>query len=319
MSGLFPPHEFSMTKSGFHDDVYIGWLPDGKRLAMRHGPIDLIVQAEGEQDQIERAYQQAAQEFKSILSNLVVELDLLRKPVGPRAPLVKGDIARKMQSRVGRVAGDLFATPMIAVAGAVADHVLTAMCTDRKLDRAYVNNGGDIALLLRQGATFDIGICPDIDTGRLLSKAHIQADDQIGGIATSGWRGRSHSLGIADSVTVLAQDATSADAAATLIANAINLHNHCEISRLPAVQLAPDSDLGNQLVTTAVGTLTNDDVNLALSGGERLAKSMIQKGLVHSVYGNLRGQSFRLTGNKMSSELREIGQRDMFKEERVFA
>ena len=31
------------------------------------------------------------------------------------------------------------------------------------------------------------------------------------GVATSGWRGRSHSLGIADSVTVVARNAAAAD------------------------------------------------------------------------------------------------------------
>ncbi|WP_204349766.1 hypothetical protein, partial [Klebsiella pneumoniae] len=79
--------------------------------------------------------------------------------------------------------------------------------------------------------------------------------DGIGGIATSGAQGRSFSLGIADSVTVLARDAASADAAATLIANAVDL-DHPAIRRRPARNLDPDSDLGDRLVTVGVGDLT---------------------------------------------------------------
>ena len=46
------------------------------------------------------------------------------------------------------------------------------------------------------------------------------------GVATSGWRGRSFSLGIADAVTVLARTGAAADAAATIIANAVDLPGH---------------------------------------------------------------------------------------------
>ena len=77
--------------------------------------------------------------------------------------------------------------------------------------------------------------------------------DPVRGIATSGWRGRSFSLGIADAVTVLAATAAKADAAATIIANAVDLPNHAAITRVPAREIAPDNDLGERLVTRAVG------------------------------------------------------------------
>ena len=41
-----------------------------------------------------------------------------------------------------------FITPMVAVAGSVADYILDAM--GGGLDRAIVNNGGDIALHLKR-------------------------------------------------------------------------------------------------------------------------------------------------------------------------
>ena len=53
---------------------------------------------------------------------------------------------------------------------------------------------------------------------RLKSLLAAVTGSPVRGVATSGWRGRSHSLGIADSVTVLAATAAMADAAATVIA-----------------------------------------------------------------------------------------------------
>ena len=83
------------------------------------------------------------------------------------------------------------------------------------------------------------------------------------GIATSGQGGRSFSLGIADAVTVLARRAADADAAATMIANAVDL-DHPAIQRRPAVRLDPDSDLGDLPVTVAVGDLSRSEVAAAL-------------------------------------------------------
>ena len=46
---------------------------------------------------------------------------------------------------------EVFVTPMAAVAGSVADEMLAALLAGRTVDRAYVNNGGDIALYLAAG------------------------------------------------------------------------------------------------------------------------------------------------------------------------
>ena len=73
------------------------------------------------------------------------------------------------------------------------------------------------------------------------------------GVATSGRHGRSFSLGIADAVTVLARTASQADAAATIIANAVDLPGHPAVRRMPANELQPDSDLGARPVTRDVG------------------------------------------------------------------
>ena len=127
-----------------------------------------------------------------------------------------------------------FITPMAAVAGAVAEEILNAMTAAAELSRAYVNNGGDIALHLAPGEHFVAGMVERPDRPSLFGTATLDWAQPVRGIATSGWRGRSFSLGIADAVTVLADRAAMADAAATIIANAVDLPGHPAIVRVPA-------------------------------------------------------------------------------------
>src|SRR5262249_43703757 len=150
-------------------------------------------------------------------------------------------------------------TPIAAVAGSVAEEILGAMLGSAELDRAYVNNGGDIALHLARGEQFTVGLIDRPDSHGLMRTMVIGADDPIRGIATSGRHGRSFSMGIADAVTALAKTASQADAAATIIANAVDLPGHPAIVRLPANEIQPDSDLGARLVTHDVGALSESE------------------------------------------------------------
>ena len=130
------------------------------------------------------------------------------------------------------------------------------MTAAASLSRAYVNNGGDIALHLAPGEHFVAGMVERPDRPSLFGTVTLDSAQPVRGIATSGWRGRSFSLGIADAVTVLADRAAMADAAATVIANAVDLPGHPNIVRVPADTLAPDSDLCDRLVTQEVGELS---------------------------------------------------------------
>src|SRR5216683_7337395 len=159
---------------------------------------------------------------------------------------------------------EIFITPMAAVAGAVAEEILETMIAAAKLSRAYVNDGGDIALHLAPGEKFVVGMVECPDRASLFGTTTIESGDPIRGIATSGWRGRSFSLGIADAVTVLADAAAMADAAATVVANAVDLPGHPRVGRARACELAPDSDLGERLVTQLVGDLTAGEIRHAL-------------------------------------------------------
>ncbi|MBX3567336.1 MAG: UPF0280 family protein [Rhizobiaceae bacterium] len=247
-------------------------LPDGRRLHLNHGPIDLIVEAFGAQGEIRAAYGQAVARFETILGELVAELPDLRTAAtldGARA--FAGAVARRMEASVAPLARD-FLTPMAAVAGAVADEVLAALVAGRTLERAYVNNGGDIALFIAEGRRIDAAIAGS--GGGAADRLTIAWGDPVRGIATSGWRGRSFSLGIADAVTVLARNAAQADAAATVIANAVDLPGHPAVRRTPAAEMAPDSDLGRRVVTTAVAHLSSRDVDEALHGGLIVARAL---------------------------------------------
>jgi len=184
---------------------------------------------------------------------------------------------------------DRFVTPMAAVAGAVADEILGCMKPASPLRRVMINNGGDIAIYLADGETVTIGLAARPEDLALAGTINLKASDPTRGVATSGWRGRSQSLGIADAVTVLARTAAEADAAATMIANEVNI-DHPAIARLPAHEVKDDSDLGALPVTVAVGSLPEEAVTQALDNGERQAMRLLQAGLIHGAVLLLQGQ-----------------------------
>jgi uncharacterized protein len=247
-------------------------LPDG-RLHLHHGPIDIIAAAWGTPDAVAVGEARLVSRFGSVLAELSGELPELRReggqPVGAIAQIMAG---------AARAFAPTFITPMAAVAGAIADTLLAELAAPG-VRRAYVNNGGDIALHLDPGESLTCAIAarPGIP-----DRLTLHSDDPARGLATSGWRGRSWSLGIADSVSVLAKTAAMADAAATLIANAVNISDHPGITRRPAQQMQADSDLGARLVTVAVSGLTDADRSRALDSGFAAAQMFRAQGLIEA-------------------------------------
>jgi len=278
----------------------IRWLDDARRLHLNDGPIDLIVEAFGERDEVGAAYRAAATRFVRVLDELCTELVLLRQAKRINGPLPSGAIARRMVAAVSPYCEGTFITPMAAVAGAVAEEILLAMTAGARLSRAYVNNGGDIALHLAPGQHFVVGMVERLDRPSLFGTATLDSEQPARGVATSGWRGRSFSLGIADAVTVLADHAAMADAAATIIANAVDLPGHAGIVRLPAHSLAPDSDLGHRLVTQDVGKLSPAEIAAALEAGVAVAESLLASGLIRSAALHLSGDTRAVGVEKLS-------------------
>jgi uncharacterized protein len=330
-------------------------LADGCRLHLNHGPIDVVLEAWGAPDEVERAYGQAAAAFPFVLPTLCHELPRLRSQVddmpfeGPVAermrraclPLITPPVPRSgiggeaaegggevtsvsretlvtSPSRAARVPpllfacgeqeGRVFLTPMAAVAGAVADHLLAVMMAGRRLEKAYVNDGGDIAFHLAPGASLRCGLVADLATPALDGRFELTHAMPVRGLATSGRAtkgqgGRSFSLGIADAVTVLAHDAASADAAATLVANAVDLPGHPAVARAPADSLDPDSDLGARLITTGLGPLNDGEIDAALARGRDTAEQLRRAGRLHAAVLVLRGRlaSVGLTPQRLAA------------------
>ncbi len=266
----------------------------GDRWHFQHGPIDIVIGADGDPSAVAAAHEAAWRCFQPLLAGLVRELPILRAGVDAGAPNpCTGEVARRMWAACAplQAAAEGFITPMAAVAGSVAQSLIGAYQRPG-VRRAWVNNGGDIALHLAPGEQLRVGVVADLSrldagtlartaTGSLRTDAGftVWAEMPVRGVATSGWQGRSLSRGIADSVTVLAADAAQADAAATVIANAVDVDDP-RIVRRPAHTVRDDSDLGNRLVTVAVPPLPVASVERALQRGLALAQVLQQRGRI---------------------------------------
>ena len=270
------------------------WL-DGNRLFLQHGPINLIVRAGGPASAVSDACRALIDVFPDWLGALVEELPRLRSPEAPRLALPGGRIARRMVAAVRACSGAVrassggFVTPMAAVAGAVADEAAAVLAARPGIEHAYVNNGGDIALHLDPGARLSVGLVPSLCDAVPHALIEIASDSAVRGVATSGWLGRSHSLGIADAVTVLARTAALADAAATLIANAVDV-DHPGIRREPARALDEDSDLGDRPVTVAVPALEAEAIDVALDAGVKAAHALSNQGVIEGAALTVQGR-----------------------------
>ena len=268
-------------------DIVIGADPVGP-----HGPAA-----------VEDAHESAWACFVPLLDELMQEWPVLRLPVQAHQPCpLQGAVARRMWQACLPWAAQHFITPMAAVAGSVAQSLIASY--DRPgVARAWVNNGGDIALHLTPGQSARVGLYADL--ARL--PAHgwgqdIQLDGAfevthampVRGVATSGWRGRSFSFGIADSVTVLAATAAQADAAASMIANAVNV-DHPGIVRQPAHSLRDMTDLGDLAVTVDVPRLPANLVQQALQNGWQCARKCQAQGWIAAAFLVCQGQSMALT------------------------
>ena len=287
---------------------------DAQRWHFQHGPIDLVIGADGDAAALASAHAAAWQRFEQVLPELVQELPQLRQAVSSKAtdcPL-KGPVARRMWQACRPYAMD-FITPMAAVAGSVAQEIIA--CYQRPgIARAWVNNGGDIAMHLTPGQSLKVGLYADIarlDVAQLQEQLlldgqfSVEAAMPVRGVATSGWRGRSFSMGIADSVTVLARTAAQADAAATVIANAVNV-NDARVQRAPAASLKDDSDLGQRLVTTGVPPLAPALVLQALQAGLATARALQSEGLIDSALLVCQQQALQTSENAPSETLQAI-------------
>ena len=246
---------------------------EDNRLFLRHGPINIVLEAIGIDKDI--AYQNVKGYFETLLEQLVLDMELLKEEVVFNRKF-NNKISQSMQDATERYS-PAFITPMAAVAGSIADNILRVLINNTNLEKAYVNNGGDVSFYLNKNQIMKTSLAaiPNMI-------AEIKYKDKSRGIATSGWRGKSFSRGIADSVTVLADNAAMADAAATMIGNAVDIYNHPKIKKQPANEMYEDSDLKNLLITVEVGYLTKVEIKEALKNGYQTALQYINKDLINT-------------------------------------
>lgn len=267
-------------------------LSDGQRLHLTDGPIDLIVGIDGSPGGTEAAHRAAIERFRGILDELDAEAALLRAPAEHGSTPLTGVVARRMWRAVRPFASQTVIAPMTALAGAVAEEILAAATAAAKLDRVYVNIGGDIALHLTNGFGFRAGLVDGVENPSVFATAEIRAGDPVRGIASCGWRSPGVSRGIADAVTVLGQTCAKADAAASVIADAVTLPaDHPLVRRVPAIEADPQCDPGDPPVVQAVGPLPPEDVKAALAAGLAVAEDLARRGLIHAAALHLRGRT----------------------------
>jgi len=172
--------------------------------------------------------------------------------------------------------GDTDLTPLAAVAGATSDLVADYLL-DTDATKIIVDNGGDIAVRLKKGEIAEVGLC--LDLVRREIDYFIPVDNSCG-ICTSGFGGRSFTLGIANSVVVMASRASLADAAATYLGNRTTVDSR-NVRRELAARIDPDTDIPAKEVTVSVGHLSAAEIQEALKKGQDETLRLIDKGIIH--------------------------------------
>ena len=261
-------------------EYHIGVI-DEESVWVECGPMRLVIRAwNKKQPQIKLA-RRAAEESISYLERIARCRPLLSRPI-PDIEDLPGDELALGMIRSTRAIGDHDLTPMAAVAGTIADAVADWLF-EQGLTRVIVDNGGDIAIRLARGETATVGVRPQVTSPLISHVIHLDSGRSTWGVTTSGMGGRSFTRGIASAVTVLAADASVADAAATAVANACFVEDD-RIIQLPAEMIDPTSDLKDIPVTTEVGPLSSEKISIALDSARLKAEYLSRKGVIMGAF-----------------------------------
>jgi len=265
---------------------HIQTLPSGTVL-VDYGPMHMFISVFENGNPVIALAEEGARFAMKVLEDLAGFLPVLKKK--SEALEVKEafpDVVRRMIEATKKMEEpDL--TPLAAVAGTASD-VVADFIFGKGGTKIIVNNGGDIAIRLREAELARVGVKTEIDAEQPAYLISIESE-MIGGVATSGLGGRSFTKGIASAATVLAETSSLSDAAATVIGNFTNIED-ANIERSLAEEIYPDTDIAGEWVTTRVGELSRVKVEEALSKGLSKAYSICQKGLIHGALIALQGQ-----------------------------
>ena len=259
-----------------------------ERLYLEYGPTNLVVEAVHKDKQ--KIYNYIIKNIDQMLSELSLELSKLREKT-KESTKFNSQIAKKMNDAT-KIFLPRFITPLASVAGAISETLLDEILSKFDLEKIYINNGGDAAIFLKKKQKLKFLVA---STNSFLIT--LEGDNCKYGIATSGWKGRSFSMGIADSVTTIAKSSAIADAAATVIANDTDIKNHKNIKKQEASKIDEYSDLKNKLVTTYVGELSLNDIQKSLKNGVMTAKRLIKKNIILTALLNIK-ENYVYVGKK---------------------
>jgi ApbE superfamily uncharacterized protein (UPF0280 family) len=250
------------------------------------GPASLVIIGEKNGEPYEFQKEKLVQKVKSILGEIREYLPVLKQ----KAYKIKNtkhmpDVPRKMVEAVKAI-DEASLTPMAAVAGSVAD-AMKEFLKNEGVDLVSVNNGGDISIFNKKGRGLKIDI-GDIHTGE--SSPYMLNIEQLidYGLATSGFGGRSFTLGLADIVTVVAATGAVADAAATFICNCTNTESG-QITRKKASEVDPLTDIPDDNVTIRIGELNEEDILKALENGLDIATNIKKQKHIYDAIIKLQG------------------------------
>jgi hypothetical protein len=254
---------------------------DDESVLVECGPLRLVIRAWSQKLQLLKLARQAAEESISYLERIARFRSLLSRPVPQIEDLPEDELALGMINNT-RVIGDDDLTPMAAVAGTIADAVADWLF-EKGATRVIVENGGDIAIRLAEGETATVGVRPQVNSRHISHLIRLDGGQASWGVTTSGVGGRSLTRGIASAVTVLAANASVADAAATAIGNACFVEDS-SIIQAPAESLDPNTDLAGLAVTTKVGELLPEKVLMAIESARQKAEMLSQQKIIRGAF-----------------------------------
>lgn len=185
------------------------------------------------------------------------------------------EVVNLMISSCQRI-NDPLLTPLAAVAGAASDMVADYIA-NYNATKIVVDNGGDIAIRIKGDESVKVGLRLNLARPEFNYTLLVDRDC---GICTSGFGGRSFTLGVADGVAVLAQKAAVADAATTFLANRTTV-NSPEIKRATAESIYPETDIPGLKVTQSIGVLNEGEIDFVLDRGKAEAIKLMKKELIH--------------------------------------
>jgi len=254
-----------------------------------YGPMHMFISAFENKKPLIKLAEEGAHFAMKVLEDLAKFLSVIKKKskeleIEETFP----DVVRRMIEATKKM-GETDLTPLAAVAGTTADMVADFMFS-RGGTKIIVDNGGDVAIRLREGEVARVGIKTEIDAKQPTYLISIDPSMKIGGVATSGLGGRSFTKGIASAATVLSEAASFSDAAATVIGNFTNIEDQ-EVSRSLAEKIYPDTDIAGEWVTVKVGRLCEEKIEKALTNGLSKANSICEKGLIKGVFIALQGKA----------------------------